>query len=127
VEVEKIADLYLERGDNYQKVIEAKIRNVEEVEKETKIRKKMDWIRRVCDEFQMTPETFLKAFKDNKMKYAPTAKKFSTKSKNLTASKVKKLVRGLYEFPEIYGAVLGEPPNGVPSRHTNIVKFPKRK
>jgi len=38
----------------------------------------------------------------------------------------KKLAVMLYDFPEIYEAVLDEPPKGIESRFANVVDFPKK-
>jgi hypothetical protein len=118
VEIEKITGLYLKyKGDHMdRKLIDCKIRNVKKAAQEAAVKAKMKWITDICSQFNISPKKFLKVFKENDFKYAPTAKAVSTKSPTLTANKVKKLVREIYDFPEIYDSVLDVPPPGVEPR-----------
>lgn len=118
VDIEKVTELYLEyEGRIYgSKLIGCSIRNVKEVERETFLHKKEKWIIDTCSEFNISPEQFLKAFKKNGLKYAPTARMVSTKSATLTASKAKKLVREIYDLSETYDSIIDEPPPGVEPR-----------
>ena len=118
IEIEKTTDLYLEyKGDHMaRKLIDCSIRNVKEAVQEAAVQAKMKWITDTCSEFNSSPKKFLEVFKENGFKYAPAARAVSGKSATMTANKVKKLVREIYDFPEIYDSVLDVPPPGVEPR-----------
>jgi len=118
IEIEKITDLYIEYADarRLDKIIDCRIRNVKEAEAEKKLTIDKKWIEDTCKKFGITPKKFLKEFKKNGLKYAPTCRKISTKSSKMTSNKAKKLVRELYHFPEIYDSVLEQAPPGIEPR-----------
>ena len=132
VDIKKITDLYLTYDSDFgtckkpRRMIDCAIKNVEEAEKKAAIKAKMDWIKKVCKDYKNTPRKFLKVFKKNDMQYSPTAKELSLEAKILTPQMTKKLAVMLYDFPEIYEAVLDEPPKGIESRFANVVDFPKK-
>jgi hypothetical protein len=118
IEIEKITDLYIEYADarRLDKIIDCRIRNVKEAEVEKMLTLDKKWIEDTCKKFGITPKKFLKEFKKNGLKYAPTCRKISTKSSKMTSNKAKKLVRELYHFPEIYDSVLEQAPPGIEPR-----------
>lgn len=118
IEIEKITDLYIDYAQDRRrgKLIDCRIRSVKEAEKEKRLKQKEKWIESICEEFGVTPKSFLKTFKKNGLKYAPTCRKISTATSRMTPHKAKKLVRELYHFPQIYDSVLKVPPPGIESR-----------
>jgi hypothetical protein len=118
IEIEKITELYIEYAGARRpdKITDCRIRNVKEAEAEKMLTRKQKWIEDTCKEFGITPKKFLKAFKKNRLKYAPTCRTISTESSRMTSNRAKKLVRALYHFPKLYDPVLDQPPPGIEPR-----------
>ena len=115
IEIEKLTDLYLiYEGQHPKKTLtRIEIRNPKEVKRDNALHEKEVWIANTCEEFGISAKKVLREFKANGLKYATTARKLSSKTRTLSPNRLKKLIRLIYEFPEIYDAVLDHPPPGV--------------
>jgi hypothetical protein len=124
IEIHKVTDLYLKyRGEH---IIGWDILDVETVEAGKAMADQIDWIKKTCKEYSITPKTVLKLFKENGMKYASTARGLSKKGKAISPDRTKRLIHQIYQSFEIYDEFFDTPPPGLNPGATVIpVKFNK--
>ena len=129
IDIKIVEDFYL----TYQgygldeKLVDCRIRSVEEVEVEEQKKKREEWLKENFHKKGLSPEEFLQLFKRAGLKYKTTSKLLANIVK-VSPYQIKSLVNRLFdEYPEIYDKILKIPPHGKKPRESRVVKVDFKK